>query len=98
MVRLLDQCVLGGKPPGKAKGGMKRSHPLQYVIQAQYGLGSKYLGCRGSAEDEGEKRVSGREHWGLNAGLIPLETPLAVLLPLVYPPGSPWVLEAVRPA
>ena len=42
--------------------------------------------------------VSDDEHKGLNASYIPLETPHAVLPPLVYPPGSPWVLEAVRPA
>jgi len=42
MVRLLDRSVL--------RGGMKRSHLLQYVIRAQYGLGSKCLGCRESGE------------------------------------------------
>jgi len=33
--------------------------------------------------------VSDKEHRALCAGSIPLETPLAVLLPLVYLPGSP---------
>jgi len=42
--------------------------------------------------------VSDEEHSGLRASSIPLETPHAVSLPLVYPPESPWVLEAVRPA
>ena len=42
--------------------------------------------------------VSDEEHSGLRASSIPLETPHAVSLPLVYPPESPWVLEVVRPA
>jgi hypothetical protein len=38
----------------KQKGGVKRLHLRRYVIQAQYGLGNKCRGCRGSAEDDRE--------------------------------------------
>ena len=92
MVRLLDRSVLGGKPPTKAKGGMKRSHLLQYVIQVQYGLGSKFLGCRGSAE---MMEQSGGQRWGASGAECRFDTSGDSSCSITAPCVSTWITLGV---